>query len=834
MTFLNDLNRALRQLVQRPAFTLAVIITLALGIGANSAIYSLYYQMLIEPIPVFEPERLVNLESPGPKQGSISTTTPGNIESIFSYPMLRDLQQVEGGLTGLAGHRGFGANFAFDGVTTSGFGLQVTGNYFQVLGLTPTLGRLLDENDEQAIGESRVAVLDHRYWTNELGADPGIVGRDLIVNGIRLEVVGIGPEGFRGTTIGNPADVYVPITLRWLLQPRLPSEYEDRTSYWVYLFGRLAPGVDAEQARTALEARYQAILEEIEASLQNMSQDRLEQFINKPLLLTDGQLGQSNVRTGSQAPMTMLLTVSAFVLLIACVNVANLLLLRGASRSAELAVRSSIGASRIRLMLQLLTEALVLALVGGVLGILVAGVTLYLIGGLLPPFAASTVELTISPAVITSAMACSLIAVLVFGLIPAVHAARVQPALVLRGQAGQPGGGRALTRFRNGLVLVQIALGMTLLITSGLFIKSLSNLQNADLGMQVESVVSFGVSPVRNGYSAEQSTQLYEQIEEELSNLPGVTSATASMVPLLSDSNWTQNVSVEGFEGGPGVNTNSALNEVGPGFFNTLGIPLLSGRTFDETDRDDSPAVAIVNQAFAEQFGMQGDVIGKRMAIGETQELDMEIIGLVGDTRYANVRDGMIPVFYMPSRQNSGISYMNFYVRSALPAEQTMPAIRELIRRIDSNLPVDNLNTMDIVVRDNIFIERFVGMLSSGFALLATALAAVGLYGVLSYSVTQRTRELGLRMALGAAPNGLARSVLMQIARIGALGAVIGIAAALLLGRLASSLLYELSPYDPIVFITAMLVLAVVALVAGYLPARRVSRIHPNEALRYE
>ncbi len=834
MTLISDFGRALRQLILRPAFSLTVVVTLALGIGANSAIFSLFHQMLIEPIEVVEPERLVNLESPGPKSGSFSTSTPGGDASIFSYSMLRDLQQVDGVLSGLAGHRGFGANFAFDGATTSGFGLQVTGSYFPTLGLQPALGRLIDEQDDRAIGEGRVVVLDHRYWTNELGGDPAILGRSLIVNGQSLEVIGVAPRGFRGTTLGNPPDVYVPITLRWLLQPRLPEDHDDRLSYWVYLFGRLAPEVSVERAQEVLDTRYRAIVEEVEAPLQSMRPETLERFVSRPLLLNDGRLGQSNVRTGSRAPMTMLLTVSAFVLLIACVNVANLMLLRGASRSGELAVRSSLGASRSRLLLQLLIEAAVLAVLGGLVGILVAGVTLALIGGLLPPFAAATVELSVSPAVIGAAMACSLAAVLVFGLLPALRAARVQPAVVLRGQAGQPGGGRALSRFRNTLVLVQIALGMTLLITSGLFVKSLHNLESTDLGMAVESVVSFGISPIRNGNSAERAKQIYERVEDELATLPGVLSASASMVPLLADSNWRNNVSVEGFDADPDADTNSALNSVGPDFFRTLGIPLLEGRSFEPGDREGAPEVVIVNQAFADKFGLTGSVVGARMAVGDSEDLDLEIVGRVGDSRYANVRDGNEPIYYLPSRQNNGISFMNYYVRTALPPEQVMPAIRDLVSRIDPNLPVDNLDAMTTVVRDNVFIERFVGMLSAGFALVATVLAAVGLYGVLSYSVTQRTRELGLRMALGAAPAGLARSVLVQVARLGALGAVIGILAALALGRLATSLLYELSPHDPWVLAGSVLVLSAVAFVAGYLPARRAARIHPNEALRYE
>ena len=834
MTFLNDFTRAFRQLTQRPAFSLAVIVTLALGIGANAAIFSLFHQMLIAPIEVPAPERLVNLRSPGPKSGSMSTSTPGDDSYIFSYPMMRDLQEVEGALTGLAGHRGFGANFSFDGTTTSGFGLQVTGSYFPTLGIQPLMGRLLNEADDEALGEHRIVVLGHRYWLNELGGQPDIVGQTLIVNGQSLEVIGVAPPGFRGTTLGNAPDVYVPITLRWLLQPRLPADHDDRRSYWVYLFGRLAPDVSAERAAEVLQTRYHAILEDVDGPLQQMGPETMEQFLSRPLLLEPGKLGQSNVRRNSLAPLIMLLTVSGFVLLIACVNVANLMLLRGASRSAELAVRSSIGASRGRLIAQLLTEAGLLGALGGLAGILVAGVTLALIGGLLPPFALATVSLSVSPAVIGGAMACTLIAVLLFGLIPALHAARVQPAIVLRGQAGQPGGGRALARFRSGLVLVQIALGMALLTTSGLFVKSLHNLQNADLGMQVESVVSFGIGPLRNGYSMERARQLYERVEEELAALPGVLNATSSMVPLLDDSNWTSNVSVEGFEDGPNVNTNVAMNDIGLNYFTTLGIPLLEGRAFEANDRDGAPEVAIVNRAFAEQFGLGNTALGKRMAIGETEELDIEIIGLVGDSRYANVRDGMQPILYQPNRMNNGISYMNFYARTALPPEQVMPSIRDLVARLDPNLPVDDLNAMDTTVRENVFLERFVGMLSSGFALLATALAAIGLYGVLSYSITQRTRELGLRMALGAAPGGLARSVLLQVARLGAIGAAIGIVAALALGRLASSMLYEISPFDPTVLVASVIVLALVALVAGYLPARRAARIHPNEALRYE
>jgi predicted permease len=453
---------------------------------------------------------------------------------------------------------------------------------------------------------------------------------------------------------------------------------------------------------------------------------------------------------------------------------------------------------------------------------------------LLPPFATVGIDLGVSPFVMLAAMGLAGLSLFVFGLLPALHAARVQPATVLRGQAGQPGGGRGLARFRNGLVMAQIAMSMTLLILAGLFAKSLLNVNAADLGMRVDSVVTFGVAPAQNGYSPERSMQLYRAIEEELAALPGVQSASSSMVPLLTDSNWRNNVSVEGFVPTPESDEHASTNEVGPAYFDTLGIPLLAGRAFNEDDTGGSPAVAIVNRRFVEKFGLGQEAVGKRMAMGATEDLDIEIVGVVGDSRYANVKDEAPAMYYRPNRQNDNLSFMTFYARTATSPQSVMAGIRDMVARLDADLPVENLAALPAVVRQNIFLDRFVGVLSTAFAALATLLAAIGLYGVLAYSIAQRTRELGLRMALGAAPGRVWGSVLGRVGVMTLAGAAVGVAAAVVIGRFAESVLYQLSARDPLVMVAAVVLLAAVALGAGFVPARRAARINPNEALRYE
>lgn len=833
---MNDIRYAFRQLTQRPLLTAVIVLTLAFGIGANAAMFSLFHQILLQPLPVNAPGELVNIGSPGPKQGSVSCSNAGGCDYVFSYPMLKDLEREQTVFTGLAAHRGFGANIAVDGVAASGRGIVVSGDYFNVLQLTPAFGRLLGPQDNAQVGEGRVAVLSFDYWQNTMGGDRGVLGKTLIVNGQSLEIVGAAPEGFHGTTIGQRPQVFVPMTLRNEMEPYFPASMDNRQSYWIYLFARLKPGITLEQAESAINVPYRAIMNEIEAPLNaGMGPESFERFKQRTLELEPGGRGQSDTPDDARLPLTLLLGVTALVLLIACVNIANLLLARGAARAGEMAVRASIGASRWQMVRQLLTEAGLLGVVGGALSLPVALGTLALIASLMPGDPSNTMSTTLSTPVVLFTLGVAFATVLIFGLLPAVQATRIAPGAVLKGQAGQSGGGRTMTRFRAVLATAQVAFSMLLLVLAGLFTQSLANVSRVDLGMQVQSVATFSIAPVLSGYAPARSRALFERLDDELAAIPGVASVASSMVPVVSGDNWGNNVSVEGFETAPDVQVVSpSFNAVSPGFFQTLQIPLLAGRDFTDADAVGRPQVAIVNETFARTFGLDDQAVGKRMARGSGGELDIEIVGVIRDAKYSDVKQVVPPQFFVPHKQDTGLGFMNYYLRTRLAPEEILAAIPRVVAELDPNLPVNGLATMPDVIRDNVFMDRLIGMLSSGFAVLATLLAATGLYGVLSYSVSQRTREIGLRQALGATPTGVRGMVLRQVGWMAVIGGLIGLVAAVFLGRAAEAILYGLSGYDPLVLAGSVVVLTTVVVSAGYLPARRASRIAPMEALRYE
>ncbi len=531
-----NLKVALRTLARTPFVTLVAIVSLALGIGANAAIFSLFNQLLLKPLAVPEPARLVNLAAPGPKPGSTSCNQAGDCDAVFSYPMFRDLERVDAPFTGIAAHVTFGANLAAHGQTENGQGLLVSGSYFRVLGLAPAAGRLLTADDDKAPGESHVVVLSYTYWLRRFGEDRGAIGQPLIVNGQTMTIVGVAPRGFDGTTLGVKPLVFAPITMRGFSQPF--KGFDNRRSYWAYLFARLKPGATIEQARAALATPYRQIVTDVEAPLQKgMSDQTLARFKSKPVVVQPGSRGQSRVTQEAKAPLSLLLGVTAFVLLIACANIANLLLARGAARAGEMAVRLSIGAGRGQLIRQLLGESLLLAVLGGAGGIVVARWTLDLIAAMLPRQATDTLSLEINPAVMLFAGALAVGTGLLFGLFPALHSTRPDLVSALKGQSGQPSGARSAARFRMSLATAQIALSMALLVAAGLFTKSLANVSRVDLGLKADNVVMFAVSPELNGYKAEQSRQLFERMEDELAALPGVKSVAASSVPLLAGSN---------------------------------------------------------------------------------------------------------------------------------------------------------------------------------------------------------------------------------------------------------------------------------------------------------
>ena len=832
---MTNVRLGFRRLFRTPVVTCVAVVSLALGIGPNAAIFSVFSQALLRPLPVATPERLVNLEAPGPKPGPTSCNSAGGCDEVFSYPMFRDLEREQTVFTHLAAHRAFAVNVAYGQRTVNGQGVQVSGSYFPALGLQPAAGRLFGPEVDAPIGGHPVAVLSHEFWRVELGGSRDVVGDAVIVNGWPLTIVGVAPAGFQGTTLGLRPFVFVPVTMRDALYfADIGGGMEDRRAYWAYLFARLRPEVSISQARSALEPLYRGILTEVEAPLQvGLTEETLARFVARPIPIRDGRRGQNRMDDAAMAPLLLLLAVTGVVLLIACANVANLLLARLSARETEMVVRLSIGASRRHLLTQLLTESCLLALLGGAAGLAFAHWTLDIVGAFLPPEAVGVVRLSLDTVVVAFAGTVSLGTGLLFGIFPALRATRGELVTALKDGAGQPGGARSVARFRDGLVVAQIALAMTLLVAAGLFIRSLNNVSRVDLGIRTDHVVTFRLSPVLSGYEPSRTRALFERVEDRLAVQPGVTGVTAAAVAVFAGGGWGQSVMVEGFEATADTNRYTRFNPVATGYFETLGVPLLAGRTFTDSDVSGAPRIAVVNEAFAHKFELGRDAVGARLGRGGLDaDLDMEIVGLVGNTRY-NVKDPDPPLLYVPTRQEDGLGTLTFYARTAQPPESLLRTVPVLMAGLDPTLPVTDLKTLPQQVREHVFLDRMITGLSAAFAGLATLLAAIGLYGVLAYMVAQRTRELGLRMALGATAARVRAMVLGQVGRMTLTGGALGLFAALGLSRVSQSMLYEVDGLPPAVIAAAVLALAAVALAAGFVPAHRAARVDPMEALRH-
>lgn len=832
---LSDVRFAFRTLAKTPVLTTVAVLSLALGIGANTAMFSLFDQILLKPLPVDQPELLVNFKDAGPKSGSQSSNDSGGPAYIFSYPMLRDLEKQTDVFAAVAGHRSFGANVAFRGQTSIGSGVMVSGAYFRSLAMQPETGALISEQDDRAPGASPVVVLSYDYWNRKLGGQKDAIGQTMTVNGQALTVIGVANRNFKGTVLGSEPDFFVPISMRQALTPGWKG-FDNRMEYWVYLSARLKPGISREQAQNAVNVTYQGIIQNVEAELQKGgSKNYMSRFREKKLTLENGAHGHGSVRREGRAPLTLLLGITGFVLLIACANIANLLLARAANRSREISIRLSIGASRSQLIRQLLTESLLLALLGGIGGLLVARWTIYLLLSMMPPEGSGFISESLDGVAMLFAAGVSIFTGFLFGIFPALHSTRPDLASTLKDQAGQVSATGAAARFRKTLVTAQISLSLLLLISAGFFLKSLVNISRVDLGIRTENIITFSVSPELSGYSFERSRAFFEKLEDALAAIPGVQSAAGSLVPLISGNNWGTNVSVDGFVTGPDTDTHTMINEISPGFFSTMGIRMLAGRDFTRADHMQSGKVAIINETFARKFNLRvDDAVGKKMQRGSGQKNDIEIIGVVQDTKYSEVKDPVPPLHYTPYRQDPKFGSSTFYVRTALDPNQIMPLIRRAVTELDPQLPIDNLRTMEQQVRQNVFVDRMITTMASAFAVLATLLAAVGLYGVLAYSVSRRTREFGIRLALGAGTGTVRNMVLREVAIMTAIGSAIGVPAAIGLSRFFESLLYGLKGSDAVVISGAIVLLALVSLAAGYVPAMRATRIDPMVALRYE
>jgi predicted permease len=834
---MRELALAFRRLVKTPFVTTVAVLSLGLGIGANTAVFSMFNQILLRPLPVAAPEELVNLSSPGNKSGSVSCGNAGDCDAVFSYPMFLDLSREQQPFTGIAAHRLFGANVGYHNETrVEEPGLEVSGNYFSLLGLLPALGRLIAPADTERVGTAPVTVLSYDYWMTRFGHDASVVGQTVVVNGQSLAVIGVAPFGFDGTTRGTRPEIFVPITLRALMEPPF-SGFDDRRDYWVYLFARRRPRMTIEGAESGINLPYHALLSQVELPLQTgVSAQARTDFAARRIRLEDGRRGQSYIFKTAATPLTVLQVVAAIVLLIACANVANLLLARAASRAGEMAVRLSIGASRGQLVRQLLVESCLLAAFGGIAGLFVLHWTAGVMAAELPFGRLDPAVAEVGLGALLFASALSMGTGVLFGLFPALHATRPDLAASLKGQAGQPAGARAAARFRGALVITQVALSMGLLTCAGLFTKSLLNVSRVDLGVRIDRVITFGLNPQRIGYTPARAQQLFGDVLVRLAASPGVVSVSAARVPLIANSNSSTGIAVEGYVPAPDERMSVNYNLIAPAYFGTIGTPLLAGRDFTDGDTLAAPKVAIVNEAFARRFHLGANPVGRRMRRGggPTSPFDIEIVGLVRDAKYSRVRDPDPPVFFTPYRQNNQIGALSFYAQAAGDPGQLLAAVRPLVASFDSTLPVQRLETMPEQVADNLSSDRVMSVLSASFAGLATALAAIGLYGVLAYTVSQRTREFGLRMALGASPSVVQRLVLRQVAWMTLVGGAIGLGLAIGAGHLARALLFETASHDPVVLTTSAGALAMVGFVAGFAPAVRASRVDPMRALRWE
>jgi predicted permease len=823
-TFVADAGYALRTLRRQPAFTAVAVLTLALGIGVNVALFSLFQQLLQRPLPVPEPNELVNLTDPGPKligQVMTSSSASGGPDTVFSYPTFRDLERAQEPFVGLAAHRSFEANVTSGQSARLTTGILVSGGYFSVLALRPALGRLLGPQDDRVDGVAESAVLSHAYWQSEFASDPQVLGRTVVVNGVPLAIVGVAPPGFHGTAVGTRASVFVPITMRSGAAGAPIPNHDNRLMYWVHLVARLEPGVARDEASAAIAPLYRAIVSDREAPLlTNVDEQDLEEFRTRPLVLESGARGQtrSRILVPARNTLEVLLAVCGAVLLLCCTNVAGLMMVRGAARNGEMAVRATMGATRGRIASLLLAESLSLALPAAVLSLPVALLTMRGVASGVPGIPTAGVDIELSVAATFVASGAAVASALAFGLFPLRNLIRIDPGKALQAYSVRQTSSRGVMRFRAALATVQIALSMALLVMTGVFARTLANIANIDLELDVDSVVMLSVSPT--GRSGEAAARLYERLDEELAAIPGVSVVASSTVPLLSIGGFEGRATIEGIETAPLA---ISWHPVSPGFLEMFGIEPLAGRGFGA--KDVSQTVALVNERFAQQIGLGRDVIGRRI-VG----MNVEIIGVVADAKVGGKVTGDVgPRVFSPILHGS-----TFYIRGDRAPQDLLDAVRETVVGVDPTAPIIRLATMEQQFLANISAERFIAGASSAFAALGTVFAALGIYGVLAYAVAQRSREIGLRFALGAPARRIRGMVVRQVATMAVVGLALGVVAVVPLGRAVGNLLFGVEPYDPVALAAAAAVLMAAVLAAAYLPARRASRVDPMSVLRYE
>jgi predicted permease len=828
-----DLRFGMRMLGRSPVFTAVAVMSLALGIGANTAIFSLVNAVLLKKLPVQNPDELVLLHWVSGKKfpakaisGSVDMRDDRSSSTSFSYSAFEQFRDHNEALSDVFAFTDVGRlNVSVDGQAELVSGQLISGGYFEGLGVRTILGRTITAEDDRLSGVEPVVVISYAYWQRRFGRDPAAVGKTIYINNSPFTIAGVTPPEFSGTLqVGSSPELSVPMAAQPLVMTEGPL-FDQAGYWWLQVMGRLKPGLTEQQARASLDPIFQqSVAESQAASEEKTAVARLE--------MTSGSRGLSDVREEFSAPLFILMAVVALVLAIACANIANLLLARAATRQKEIAVRLALGASRLRLIRQLLTESVLLAIIGGALGLLFAYWGKDLLLMLLPEESMrSSLDLNMDARILGFTAAVSILTGILFGFAPALRATRVDLAPALKDNAR--GMSRGKSRLGKALLVAQVAMSLLLLIGAGLFVRTLRNLENVDLGFNRENVLLFKVDPTLNGYKGARLVNLYKQITERVEALPGVRSASLSSHALISNSASIMTVEAEGHT--EGEDLNAYAQAIGENFFDTMQIPLLLGRSFNSHDDESAPKVAVINETMARTYFSGSNPVGKIFTVGRRNKEQIEVVGMVRDAKYSSMRRNTPPTFYTPySQRPTDLGQMNFEVRTEANPTEMVSAIRLLVQEVDKNLPLFDVKTQSEQVNATLAQERLFARLSSFFGLLALMLACVGLYGLMSYAVARRTHEIGIRMALGAKGGDVLWMVMREILMLVLIGIAIGLPSALAAMQLISSMLFGLTATDPVTICVATLFMIAVAAFAGYLPARRASRVDPMVALRYE
>ena len=838
---MKDLKHAFRVLLQKKVWTAVVVLSLALGIGANTALFSAVNGLLLQTVPVPEPESLVRLKWAGQNDMVRNTSEYGsnypdrgeNVTATFSFDMYRKLKAANQTLTDIVGAAPQGTlNLVVDGSADLASYFYATGNYFPLLRVRPHLGRLIQESDDNPTAPA-VAVISHALWVKRFGSDPKIEGRVVSMNKVPVTIVGVLPREFTGVqrAVDTAPEVTLPISLDPQLQTGQAGRLSQPTSYWIQILGRLKPGVTTEQVVGNLGGVFQAgakwAMDDYQGSLSEADRGLAN---NKPrgtavprLVVSSASRGIYDPDTRSTQTASVLSGVVILILLLVCANVANLMLSRAAERRKEVSIRLSVGATRIRLIRQLVTESLVLAGLGGALGLLVG----YWFRELLPFGQNSPIDWR----VLAFTAGASAIAGLLFGIVPAVRATRVDLAGAMKENSRSVVASRSI--LSRALLVVQVAISIVLLVGAGLFLRTVGNLQRVDVGFNPTNLLMFRVSPQLNGYDVPRSQQLYRDVRTSLLAVPGVQAVGFATPAMLSGSRSTTQIYVQGSSQPQSIHTVT----VTPEFFEAMQIPLLAGRLYTHQDDLKAPNVLVINEAAAKKMFPDGQFIGRLVGNTVEKNSDTQIIGVVRDVKYSSLRDAAPPTMYrtylQTPAQGPGRSLVAL-VRTATDPNTRIDAVRSAVRQIDANMPVANVSTQTEQIERRFSQEQLFAMAYSWFGGLALVIAAVGLFGLMSYSVSRRTNEIGVRMALGANRTDVVRMVLRESMLLVAIGAVVGGGAAVAASPLVATTLFGIAPRDTATIAGAIVVMALVALAAAYLPARRASRVDPMFALRYE